>query len=97
MAGFLLCTVLLLIMFNLFYTSSNDKNHNEKHTKDIYNNNYEYEDFDDSVGYGYIDIYIRSNGTRVSGHYRTDADEYEENNFNYKGEESADWDYEYHD
>lgn len=51
MAGFLLCTVLLLIMFNLFYTSSNDKNHNEKHTKDIYNNNYEYEDFDDSVGY----------------------------------------------
>ena len=53
-----------------------------------YLSNYDNENFDDSTGYSYIDSYTRSDGTTVSGHYRTDADEYEENNFSYEGEES---------
>lgn len=99
MARFLMFTALLLIVFNIFYTSSDDKNHNGEHTKNIYNDssNYYNENFDDSTGYIYIDSYTRSDGTTVSGHYRTDADEYEENNFSYEGEESGDWNYDYHD
>lgn len=99
----IIITIFLVIVFstisvsNYLYKPSDSKNYTSK----VYNDSLEYDsehtDFDDNIGYSYIDSYVRSDGTRVSGHYRTDPDEYEENNFSYEGEESNNWDYEYHE
>ena len=95
MGKFLQGAALLLVLFSVFLIILEDNSDDKKNTKDTYNDEYEY--FDNSVGYSYIDSYTRSDGTIVSGHYRTDPDEYEENNFSYEGAESSDWDYYYHE
>ena len=109
----LLLVFLTIYIMSSFYTSSDDKNVNlnsdSEYTEETYNDRSDYdeeyeeeyeeyeEEYDNSTGYGYVDSYERSDGTEVSGHYRTDPDEYEENNFSYEGNTSGDWDYEYHE
>lgn len=108
--GYLLLNIVLLTAFLIVYangpvyTPSNDKNYGSNYDSEyseiqIYEEDIDsYDDeYSNGVGYGYVNSYVRSDGTEVSGHYRTDPDEYEENNFSYDGNESNDWDYEYHD
>ncbi|MBI0426472.1 hypothetical protein [Psychrobacter sp. NG27] len=104
--SYLLLNIVLPIGFLIFYTTgifdapSYDKSYGSDYDESqIYKENIDFYDdeYSGEVGYGYIDSYVRSDGTEVSGHYRTDPDEYEENNFSYDGDENGDWDYEYHD
>lgn len=95
MGKFLQGAVFFLLLFSVSLMILKENSNSSDNTKNTYNDEYEY--FDNSVGYSYIDSYIRSDGTIVSGHYRTDPDEYEENNFSYEGAESSDWDYDYYE
>ena len=80
-----------------FSSNYNDEySKNERESYESWEENLYYsedEDRSNEIGYGYM----KEDGTEVSGHYRTDPDGVEENNFSYEGEDSGVWNYVFHD